>query len=323
VSPVRQFLFLFMAVLAVTFAQVGPAQAASTKKTAKASTSYKSAKPRTRVKATIKARRKRAAAIPDFRADGTPNLRSSAVMVQDQSSGAVLLEKNSDAVVPIASITKLMTAMVVLDAHPGLDEMLTISTEDVDTLKNTRSRLAVGTQLSREDMLRLALMSSENRAASALSRHYPGGSAAFIAAMNHKAHELGLVDTRFFDSTGLNSGNVSSARDLVKMVAASSRYPLIREFTTTTDYEVTLNSRTRRYVNTNALVSSPDWQIAVSKTGFTNEAGKCLVMQAWVNERPLVIVLMDSWGKLTRLGDANRIKKWIESAAAQSLGGTI
>jgi D-alanyl-D-alanine endopeptidase (penicillin-binding protein 7) len=312
-----------MAVLAVTFAQVGPAQAASTKKTAKASTSYKSAKPRTRVKATIKARRKRAAAIPDFRADGTPNLRSSAVMVQDQSSGAVLLEKNSDAVVPIASITKLMTAMVVLDAHPGLDEMLTISTEDVDTLKNTRSRLAVGTQLSREDMLRLALMSSENRAASALSRHYPGGSAAFIAAMNHKAHELGLVDTRFFDSTGLNSGNVSSARDLVKMVAASSRYPLIREFTTTTDYEVTLNSRTRRYVNTNALVSSPDWQIAVSKTGFTNEAGKCLVMQAWVNERPLVIVLMDSWGKLTRLGDANRIKKWIESAAAQSLGGTI
>ncbi len=322
-SPVRQFLFLFMAVLAVTFAQVGPAQAASTKKTAKASTSYKSAKPRTRVKATIKARRKRAAAIPDFRADGTPNLRSSAVMVQDQSSGAVLLEKNSDAVVPIASITKLMTAMVVLDAHPGLDEMLTISTEDVDTLKNTRSRLAVGTQLSREDMLRLALMSSENRAASALSRHYPGGSAAFIAAMNHKAHELGLVDTRFFDSTGLNSGNVSSARDLVKMVAASSRYPLIREFTTTTDYEVTLNSRTRRYVNTNALVSSPDWQIAVSKTGFTNEAGKCLVMQAWVNERPLVIVLMDSWGKLTRLGDANRIKKWIESAAAQSLGGTI
>lgn len=321
-SPVRQFLFLFMAVLAVTFAQVGPVQAASTKKIAKASTTYKSAKPRARVKATIKAR-KRAPAIPEFRADGTPNLRSSAVMVQDQSSGAVLLEKNSDAVVPIASITKLMTAMVVLDAHPGLDEMLTISTDDVDTLKNTRSRLAVGTQLSREDMLRLALMSSENRAASALSRHYPGGSAAFIAAMNHKAHELGLVDTRFFDSTGLNSGNVSSPRDLVKMVAASSRYPLIREFTTTTGYEVTLNGRTRRFVNTNALVSNPDWQIAVSKTGFTNEAGKCLVMQAWVNERPLVIVLLDSWGKLTRLGDANRIKKWIESAASQSFGGTI
>jgi D-alanyl-D-alanine endopeptidase (penicillin-binding protein 7) len=245
-------------------------------------------------------------------------LKSSAVVVQDQSSGQVLFEKNSDAVLPIASITKLMTAMVVLDAQLPLNETLSIGQEDVDTLKGTRSRLKVGAQLSREDMLLLALMASENRAASALSRHYPGGAAAFIEAMNHKAAAIGLKDTRFADPTGLTAANVSSARDLTKMVAAASHYPLIRELSTTTDRTVWASGRPVSFHNTNALVRSAasGWEIAVSKTGYIREAGKCLVMQAWLNNRPVVIVLLDSWGKLTRIGDANRIKRWIENASA-------
>lgn len=245
-------------------------------------------------------------------------LQSSAVVVQDQSSGDVLFEKNSDAVLPIASITKLMTAMVVLDAQLSLSETLTIGHEDVDTLKGTRSRLKVGAQLSREDMLLLALMASENRAAAALSRHYPGGAAAFIEAMNHKAAAIGLKDTRFSDPTGLTAANVSSARDLTKMVAAASHYPLIRELSTTSERTVLAGGRPIAFHNTNTLVRSPasGWEIAVSKTGYIREAGKCLVMQAWLNNRPVVIVLLDSWGRLTRIGDANRIKRWIENASA-------
>jgi serine-type D-Ala-D-Ala endopeptidase (penicillin-binding protein 7) len=218
-------------------------------------------------------------------------------------------------VLPIASITKLMTAMVVLDAKQDLQESLAVSDGDVDMLRRTHSRLIVGTQLSREDMLRLALMSSENRAASSLARHYPGGAAAFTEAMNRKAKDLGLADTRFYDSTGLNANNVSSARDLCKMVAAAAKYPLIREFTTTAEYTVTLHGRPHAFHNTNALVRNPEWQIGVSKTGFINEAGRCLVMQAWLNQKPMIIVLLDSWGKLTRLGDANRIKRWLENAS--------
>ncbi len=233
--------------------------------------------------------------VPDFDADGNPLLQSAAVLVQDQISGEVLYQKNSELVVPIASITKLMTAMVVLDARQSLDEMLTIGDEDMDYLRGTRSRLAVGTSLTREEMLRLALMSSENRAAATLARHYKGGTYAFIAAMNRKAALLGLGDTRFFDSTGLDAGNVSSARDLVRLVAAAARYPLVREFTTSTEYEVTVNGRPRMYHNTNALVSNPDWQIGVSKTGYINESGKCLVMQAWLSDKPMIIVLLDSW----------------------------
>lgn len=259
------------------------------------------------------------AATPSTTRDGMPNVKSSAVLVQDQTSGEVLFERNSDAVVPIASITKLMTAMVVLDASPNLAETLTVSEDDVDTLKGTRSRLVVGTSLTREDMLKLALMSSENRAASSLGRHYPGGMTAFLQAMNRKAQELGLSDTRFFDNTGLNPHNVSSARDLARMVAASARYPLIREFSTTKDGYFEVAGRTQRYVNTNALVSNPEWQIGLQKTGFTNEAGKCLVMQAWLNQKPVVIVLLDSWGKLTRIGDANRIRRWVEQLASRNL----
>lgn len=250
-------------------------------------------------------------------------LHSSAVVVLDQVSGSVLYEKNSSAVVPIASITKLMTAMVSLDAQPDLYEVMTISGDDVDTLKGTRSRLKVGTQLTREEMLRLALMSSENRAASALGRYYPGGRPAFIAAMNRKAQSLGLADTRFEDSTGLTSANVSSARDLVKMVAAAHQYPLIREFSTSTGYDVMVDGRVQSFHNTNALVSNTAWDIGLSKTGFINEAGKCLVMQAWFNQKPMIIVLLDSWGKMTRIGDANRIKKWVEHYAQNHKPNTI
>ncbi|WP_374264761.1 D-alanyl-D-alanine endopeptidase [Zoogloea sp.] len=258
-----------------------------------------------------------AAVAPEIDQEGNPLLHSAAFMIADQATGSVLLEKNSDAVLPIASITKLMTAMVVLDARLSLGEILTIGQEDVDTLRGSSSHVPVGTELAREDMLRLALMSSENRAASALARHYPGGLPAFVAAMNRKAQALGLRDTRFLDSTGLNSANVSSARDLVKMVSAASRYPLIREFSTTANYVVSLNGRQRQFNNTNALVSSPDWQIGVSKTGFINESGKCLVMQAWLLNKPMIIVLLDSFGRFTRVADAQRVKRWLESAAIQ------
>ncbi|HMV62404.1 MAG TPA: D-alanyl-D-alanine endopeptidase [Rhodocyclaceae bacterium] len=257
------------------------------------------------------------AVAPEMDHEGNPVLASAAFMVADQATGTVLLEKNSDAVLPIASITKLMTAMVVLDARLNLGEVLTVANDDVDTLRGSSSHLPVGVDLTREDMLRLALMSSENRAASALARHYPGGLPAFVAAMNRKAVSLGLKDTRFSDSTGLNSANVSSARDLVKMVSAASRYPLIREFSTTGNYTVYLNGRPRQFGNTNALVKSPDWQIGVSKTGFINESGKCLVMQAWLLNKPMIIVLLDSFGRFTRVADAQRVKRWLESAAAQ------
>lgn len=250
-------------------------------------------------------------------------LQSSAAAVVDQSNGAVLIEKNADVSVPIASITKLMTAMVALDAESSLAEELTVTEEDIDTLKGTRSRLPVGTRLSREEMLRLALMASENRAAAALSRYYPGGRPAFVAAMNAKARELGLTDTRFEDPTGLTAANVSSARDLTRLVAAAYRYPLIREFSTTPEYEVNIAGRPRTFHNTNSLVRSEHWEIGLSKTGFISEAGRCLVMQAWVKGKPMIIVLLDSWGKLTRIGDANRIKRWIESASLpqRSLAG--
>ena len=245
-------------------------------------------------------------------------VQSSAALVQDPVTGSVLFEKNASMVVPIASITKLMTAMVVLDTVPALNEVLTVTEEDVDTLKGTRSRLVVGTRLTREEMLHLALMSSENRAASALSRHYPGGREAFIAAMNQKARDLGLDDTQFADPTGLTAANVSSARDLAKMVTAAYNYPLIREFSTSAERQVMVGKRMQSFHNTNSLVKSPSWEIGLQKTGYISEAGKCLVMHTWLNNKPTVIVLLDSWGKMTRIGDANRIKRWVESA---SVGG--
>lgn len=245
-------------------------------------------------------------------------LRSSAALVIEQNSGKPLFEKNADQVVPIASITKLMTAMVVLDAKLNLDEDIRIGEDDVDTLRGSRSRLRVGAELSRSEALLLALMSSENRAAHALARHYPGGISAFIAAMNRKAVALGMMETRFEDPTGLSSNNVSSAHDLARMVAAAHGYPLIRDFSTNSGTQVKISGRTLAYNNTNRLVKQPEWDIGVSKTGFIHEAGKCLVMQARLAEKPVVIVLLDSAGSQTRIGDATRIKRWLESASASA-----
>ncbi|MDX9838001.1 MAG: D-alanyl-D-alanine endopeptidase [Azoarcus sp.] len=250
---------------------------------------------------------------------GNPILKSSAFYVANQATGEVLLEKNGGAVLPIASITKLMTAMVVLEASPSLTEELSIDEEDIDQLKGTGSRLSLGTRMTREELLRLALMSSENRAASTLARHYPGGPPAFVNAMNIKARLLSMSDTRFHDSTGLNPANVSSPRDLARLVAAASRYPLIREFSTTAERYVEVRGRQLRFGNTNSLVKNPDWEISVSKTGYITEAGRCLVMQAWINRQPVVIVLMDSVGRYTRTADAQRVRKWLDSRAAERL----
>ena len=243
-------------------------------------------------------------------------VQSGSALVVDQGGGGALFQKNAGVIAPIASITKLMTAMVVLDGSPNLQTTIAISDEDVDYLRGSRSRLHVGSSMTRETALLLALMSSENRAAHALARNYPGGMPAFIAAMNIKAQALGMRDTRFEDPTGLTSSNVSTAHDLAKMVAAAYRYPLIREFTTTSEATVDVGGREQAFHNTNPLVKSAAWDVGLSKTGYIQEAGKCLVMQARVADKPEVIVLLDSVGKLTRVGDANRIKRWMESTHA-------
>jgi len=242
-------------------------------------------------------------------------LQSASALVEDQRTGECLVQKQAEAVLPIASITKLMTAMVVLDAHLDLQESITISAQDVDTLRHSRSRLSLGMRLTREEALLLALMASENRAAYALGRTYPGGRGAFVAAMNAKAQSLGRTKTRFNDTAGLSSGNVSSARDLARMVNAAYQYRLIREFTTREKTTINTGRRILAFRNTNRLIQSARWQIGLSKTGFIDEAGRCLVMQAHVAQRPVLIVLLDAQGKLTRFGDANRIKQWMEGSS--------
>ena len=248
------------------------------------------------------------------------SLRSSAAIIQDQETGEVLYGKNANTVTPIASITKLMTAMVVLDAAPDLNEIITISSEDMDSLRGTHSRLKPGASLTRDELLRVALMASENRAAAALGRTYPGGFDAFLGAMNHKAQMLGMNDSRFGDATGLSSANVSSAEDLVKLVRAAHQYELIRNYTTLTGHEIHVAGRPLAYRNTNRLVANESWNIGLSKTGFTNDAGRCLVLQAKLAERKVIIVLLDSWGKLSRIGDANRIRAWLEANARPQVG---
>jgi D-alanyl-D-alanine endopeptidase (penicillin-binding protein 7) len=246
------------------------------------------------------------------------NLKSTSALVLDQSGQRVLYAKNVEWVVPIASITKLMTALVVLDSGLPLDEPIKISKDDRDGLKGTRSRLSVGMSVPRGDLLRIALMASENRAAAALSRAYPGGTDAFVAAMNRKAAELGMWRSRFVDGTGLSSGNVSNAQDLARLVGAAYRHPLIREYTTDSEYTVRLaNGRKMQFTNSNRLVRNSGWDIGLSKTGYISEAGRCLVMQAQIAATPVIIVLLDSWGHLTRIGDANRIKKWMESTSSR------
>jgi len=252
------------------------------------------------------------ASVSVTRAPQTLVLRSASALVEDQRTGEFLVQKHAAAVVPIASITKLMTAMVVLDAQMNLHESLIIKPEDVDMLRHSRSRLPVGASITREEALLLALMASENRAAHSLGRTYPGGIDAFVMAMNAKAQSLGLAETRFDDPTGLSSGNVSSARNLARMVSAAYNYRLIREFTTREEAVIHSGRRTLAFHNTNRLIRSPRWQIGLSKTGFIDEAGRCLVMQAHVAQRPVLIVLLDAQGKMTRFGDANRIKQWME-----------
>ena len=241
-------------------------------------------------------------------------LKSGVALVLDQDTNEVLFSKNSEAVLPIASLTKLMTAVVVTEAQQPLDEIVTITDEDIDTEKGSRSRLRVGTQLRREDMLHLALMSSENRAANALGRSYPGGLAAFVAAMNRKARALGMNDTHYVEPTGLSSQNQSSARDLATLVRAAHEVPLIRELSTSPEYMVEVGNRNIQFRNTNGLVKSPEWDIGLQKTGYISEAGRCLVMQAKLAGRHLIMVFLDSAGKYSRIGDAERVRRWITAS---------
>jgi D-alanyl-D-alanine endopeptidase (penicillin-binding protein 7) len=247
-------------------------------------------------------------------------LRSSSVLVQDAETGEMVYGKNADAVVPIASITKLMTAMVTLDRGLDLDEQIVLSREDAVAMKGSRSRLRTGLALTRGDLLLLALMSSENRAAAALGQNYPGGMEAFVDAMNAKAAVLDMNDSRFVEPTGLSPANVSTASDLAKLVRAAHDYPLIREYSTKDRATVRVSTgralRSLNYGNTNGLVRSSYWDIDLSKTGYISEAGRCLVMHVRLAEKDLIVVLLDSWGKHSRIGDANRIRKWLEGGTA-------
>jgi len=248
-----------------------------------------------------------------------PELKSAAALVVDGTTGEVLFEQKPGLVTPIASITKLMTALVVLDAQQPLDEVVEITKDDKWTGKGAFSRLPVGQKMSRADLMRLALMASENRASHTLARNYPGGSGAFIRRMNAKARALGMTQTKFEDPSGLSNNNVSSARDLAKLVAAASKEPVIREYSTLHSYDVKLGKSRFTFRNTNLLVGSPDWSINVQKTGFTNDAGECLVMQATIDDRPVTMVFLDSFGKLTRTADARRMRKWMAARQPDKL----
>jgi|TARA_B110000971_G_scaffold197498_1_gene213408 D-alanyl-D-alanine endopeptidase (penicillin-binding protein 7) len=243
-----------------------------------------------------------------------PKVRSLRAMIVNQQSGEIIYKKNSEQKASIASLTKLMTAMVVLDSGLDLSEELRISKKDIDKLKWTKSRLHIGATLSRLELLKVALISSDNRAAYALSRTYPSGRKAFIEAMNVKAIQLGMENSQFRDPTGLDKRNISTAEDLVKMVQAAYEYKLIRQITTTPSEKVTIGRRNTPlgFMNTNRLVRRGVWDIGLSKTGFIREAGRCLVMQTMINNKPIIMVFLKSHGKYTRLGDANRVKKWIE-----------
>ena len=246
------------------------------------------------------------------------SLRSASALVQDADTGEIVIGKNTDTVVPIASITKLMTAMVTLDRGLDLEEQITLNREDAVAMKGTRSRLRTGLTLTRGDLLLLALMASENRAAAALGRTYPGGIPAFVTAMNEKANELGMTDSRFVEPTGLSPSNVSSPRDLAKLVRAAHSYPLIREYSTRDKATVKAFNRPLHFRNTNGLVRNSHWEIELSKTGYISEAGRCLVMHVRLASKDLIVVLLDSWGKQSRIGDANRLRKWLESSGTPS-----
>ena len=247
------------------------------------------------------------------------SLRSGSALVVDEGTGRILLSKNADTARPIASLTKLMTAAVILDAHQPMDQVIEITDADIDTLKWSASRLRPGTKLTREELLRLALMSSENRAAHALARNYPGGLAAFIPAMNAKAHALGMNATRYVEPTGLSPQNESTAHDLALLVKAAYHYPLIRDFSTHPESEVDVGARTLQFRNTDHLVFNRSWDILLQKTGYINEAGHCLVLQTKFEGRRVIVVLLDAWGKYSHFGDAQRIRTWLEARGFDAL----
>ncbi|MES2787583.1 MAG: D-alanyl-D-alanine endopeptidase [Pseudomonadota bacterium] len=251
------------------------------------------------------------------------DLKSSVALVIDQDTREVLVSKNGSAVLPIASLTKLMTGLVVSEAKLPMDEAIEITQDDVDTEKGSSSRLKVGTVLSRGELMHLSLMSSENRAAHALGRTYPGGLHAFVSAMNARAKLMGMKDTRYVEPTGLSSKNQSSANDLVRLVAMAHSDPVLRELSTSPGHQVAVGNRTLQYNNTNRLVKNPDWDIGLQKTGYISEAGQCLVMQAKVAGRKLIMVFLDSAGKLSRIGDAERVRKWVETQPAGSGVSTV
>ncbi len=246
------------------------------------------------------------------------DLRSSVALVIDQDTREVLLRRNDQAVLPIASLTKLMTGLVISEAQLPMAEMITITQADVDTEKGSSSRLAVGSVLSRGDLLHLALMSSENRAAHALGRTFPGGLDTFVSRMNARAKALGMRDTRYVEPTGLSSQNQSSASDLATLVGAAYKEPVLRELSTSPGREIAVGHRTLQYNNTNRLVKSPQWDIGLQKTGYISEAGQCLVMQAQVSGRKLIMVFLDSAGKLSRIADAERVRRWVEKSPTMS-----
>ena len=260
-----------------------------------------------RLAITVNPKAKRGA-VPDL-----SHLHSQSVLIQDANTGETLYERNAGLVTPIASITKLMTAMVVLDRGLPMNEQLTITEEDMDALKFTRSRLKPGARLTREELILLALMSSENRAAAALGRNYPGGSAAFVADMNAKAKKLGMKNSTFQDPSGLSPLNVSSAPDLARLVKAAHAYPVIREYSTRERAQVHVLGRDLNFRNTNALVRAGNWEIGLQKTGFINEAGRCLVMRAHIASKDLVMVLLDSVGMNARITDAKLVRRWFEA----------
>lgn len=245
--------------------------------------------------------------------DDPLELSASVALVMDQETQEILFSKNESAVLPIASITKLMTGLIVADANLPLFESITITQDDVDTHKGSSSRLAVGTTLTREELMHLALMSSENRAAHALGRAYPGGLSAFVQQMNLKARELGMSETRFVEPTGLSSANQSSARDLATLVAAAYERPILRDLSTSPNHHLDVGRRVLRFNNSNRLVHSPDWEIGLQKTGYISEAGRCLVMQARIAGRKMIMVLLDSPGKVSRADDVERMRKWVEA----------
>jgi D-alanyl-D-alanine endopeptidase (penicillin-binding protein 7) len=244
-------------------------------------------------------------------------LKSNVAYVYDQTSSQVLFEKNAAVALPIASITKLMTALVVVEAHQDMNEVLEVTADDIDRVKHSSSRLQVGSRMSRADLLHIALMSSENRAASALGRNYPGGITAFVAAMNAKAKAVGMNDTHYVDSTGLSSSNVSSARDLAKLVVAAHEHPIICQYSTDQQYVVDTGRQALQYKNSNHLVLNPTWEIGLQKTGYISEAGRCMVVQAKIEGRPVVMVFLDSKSKEQRMADAGRVRKWLEGVKFQ------